>query len=90
MICISYAMLIFHGLRMPCVNIRNWKKVAEHVRRTPNEASKIRLRVDFSGKKLKAGQNDAVFVYADIVDVNGTVVFNASNKIRFAVTGNAV
>ncbi|HYO23194.1 MAG TPA: glycoside hydrolase family 2 TIM barrel-domain containing protein, partial [Flavisolibacter sp.] len=65
------------------------KKAAEHVRKTPKAKSKINLRVDYSGKPLQSGQNDVVFVYADIVDDNGTVIYNATDKIEFKVSGDA-
>jgi beta-galactosidase len=67
----------------------NNKKIVQEIRKTPGTAAKINLRVDYSGKELKAGQNDIVFVYADIVDNNGTVIFNANDKVEFKVSGDA-
>ena len=65
------------------------KKLIEHQRKTPGPATTIRLRVDYSNKDLKSGQNDIVFIYADVVDNNGIVVYDATDKIEFAVTGDA-
>lgn len=67
----------------------NNKKAVEDIRKTPGTAAKIKLRVDYSDKEVKAGQNDIVFVYADITDDEGTVIYNATDKIEFKVTGDA-
>lgn len=37
------------------------------------------------GKPLAAGENDVVFVYANIVDKNGTVVPDAVHSVQFSV-----
>ncbi|HEV8513099.1 MAG TPA: glycoside hydrolase family 2 TIM barrel-domain containing protein [Cyclobacteriaceae bacterium] len=65
------------------------KKVIEQKQQTPEAPSKINFRVDYSGKELKAGQNDVVFVYAEVVDKNGTIVPNFSGAIKFSVEGDA-
>jgi beta-galactosidase len=65
-------------------------KAAEHQRSTPGTAARISLRADYSGKELKAGQNDIVFVYADVVDTKGTIIYDAGDPIEFTVTGDAV
>jgi beta-galactosidase len=62
--------------------------VTQHQRRTPGKASAIRLRVDYSNKELKAGCNDIIFVYADIVDRNGTVIYDAADPLQFKVSGD--
>ena len=67
----------------------NNKKIIEQQRKTPGDAIKINLRADYSGQGLKAGQNDIVFVYADIMDKDGTIVYDAANPIEFKVTGDA-
>lgn len=67
----------------------NNKKIVQHIRKTPGAPSKISLRVDYSNKDLKAGRNDIIFVYADITDHTGTVIYNANNKVEFKVSGDA-
>ncbi len=52
----------------------NNKKLIQQEQKTPGSAAKINLRIDYSGKELKAGQNDIVFVYADITNNNGTII----------------
>lgn len=67
----------------------NNKKAIQDAHNTPGVAAKINLRVDYSRKELQAGQNDIVFVYADIKDKNGTVVYNSNDKIEFNIKGDA-
>jgi beta-galactosidase len=65
------------------------KRVVEEKRRTPGKAVGIKLRLDESGRPLVVGSNDAVFVYAEIVDANGTLVPEYNGQIEFSVTGDA-
>lgn len=62
---------------------------AEHRQITPEEPQAINLHVDYSGKPPEAGQKDVLFVYASVVDENGTVVPDAENDIYFEIEGNA-
>ncbi len=45
--------------------------------------------MDESGKKLQSGCNDMVFVYAAIVDENGTINPLAENSIKYTISGDA-
>ena len=58
-------------------------KVADMVRLTPGKPYAIKLSLDESGKKVILGTNDEAFVYASVVDENGTVVpdYNGSVSI---------
>jgi beta-galactosidase len=67
----------------------NGKEVARDERKTPEAATKLVLNVDYSGKNLSAGQNDAVFVYVSVTDNNGTVIPGAANEVRLSVAGAA-
>ncbi|MDZ7680509.1 MAG: glycoside hydrolase family 2 TIM barrel-domain containing protein [Fodinibius sp.] len=64
------------------------QQVAETQRITPGEASNLSLEIDESGKPLAAGQKDVVFVYASVVDENGTVVPSDSSEVTFSVEGD--
>jgi beta-galactosidase len=66
----------------------NGEVVATYEVRTPGEPSSIDMEVDLSGKKLQSGTNDVVFVYARIVDDNGTVIPNATHKVEFTLEGD--
>ncbi len=67
----------------------NGKVVATHERTTPGQPTSISMKVDISGKEVVAGVNDAIFVYAHIVDENGTIVPTATNSLRFEIQGDA-
>ena len=91
---LKHAPFTFHSPKylpgsLKAVGYINHKKEAQQVRISPEAAANISLKVDYSGKDLKAGSNDIVFVYATIIDKNGTVVHNANDAIEFKVTGDA-
>jgi beta-galactosidase len=61
------------------------KAVATVERKTPEAATQLQIDVDYSGKKLVSGRNDAVFLYVSVVDKNGTVLPTAANEVRLTV-----
>ena len=65
------------------------KNVIEAIRKTPGVPSQIILSWDESGKALKAGCNDVVFVYATISDKDGTMIPDYNQMIEFNVVGDA-
>lgn len=67
----------------------NHKKVIEQKQSTAGDAAGIRLHVDYSGKELASGQNDVVFVYADIIDKKGNIVYDSNIPVQFEITGDA-
>ncbi|MEO6453064.1 MAG: DUF4982 domain-containing protein, partial [Ginsengibacter sp.] len=66
----------------------NNKKIIEQTRNTPGTPAKLSLSVDYSGRPLNAGENDIVFVYADIKDNKGTTIYNATDKVKFTISGD--
>ena len=74
---------------LKAVGYINNKKIIQEIRSTHETAAKINLHADYSGKELKAGQNDIIFIYADVTDNNETIIYNAKNLIEFDVTGDA-
>ena len=56
---------------------------------TPSQAAAIRLEVDLSGIPINTEFQDVVFVYASIMDENGTLVKDANDFVEFVVEGNA-
>ncbi len=54
---------------------------------TPGQPYAIKLTVDYSGKPLRAGNSDIVFVYASIVDKNGSVIQNAGHQLQLSIHG---
>jgi beta-galactosidase len=65
------------------------KEVVSHSVKTPKTPVKIEIKVDKSGKEPKAGCNDMVFVYARLIDQNGTVVPINGEKMNFKIEGDA-
>ena len=63
------------------------KEVVRTMRKTPKAPVRIQLCADESGKKLSKG-GDFLFVYASVLDENGTVVPFDSSKITFSVEGD--
>ncbi|MHA6280303.1 glycoside hydrolase family 2 TIM barrel-domain containing protein [Salinimicrobium sp. CAU 1759] len=62
------------------------KEVASHVVRTPNEASKIELSIDVSGKEIARQTLDVVFIYARILDDKGELVHDSTLPVSFRIT----
>ncbi|MBC7915700.1 MAG: glycoside hydrolase family 2 protein [Pyrinomonadaceae bacterium] len=61
------------------------KIAAIHSVSTPLTAKSLKLSADISNKSLSAGKNDVVFVYACVLDKNGTVVPDASVSVKFEI-----
>jgi beta-galactosidase len=61
--------------------------VVTEERKTPLAGTQLKLDVDYSGKQLVSGHNDAVFVYVSITDQNGTVNPDATNEVQLSVQG---
>jgi beta-galactosidase len=63
--------------------------VVEDIVKTPGIATAINIDVDFSSKPLSADFPDVVFVYASIVDENGTIIPDAATLVTFSIEGEA-
>ncbi len=63
------------------------KKVSEQIVRSAEQASSIQLSFDESTVKINPDYPDVVFVYASVVDANGTIVTDATNLIEFTLEG---
>ncbi|MBE0638254.1 MAG: DUF4982 domain-containing protein [Bacteroidales bacterium] len=64
------------------------KPVAEHTISTPEKATTIKLEVDITTIPISKNTPDVVFVYALILDENGTIVPDADIKVTFSMSGN--
>ena len=65
------------------------KEVATDSVTTPGETISLKLKIDESGRKPESGCNDAVFVYASLVDANGTTVPVNDVPVTFSIEGDA-
>jgi beta-galactosidase len=62
------------------------EKVAEQVVCTPEQPVQIKLAADYSERQMKADKADAIFVYASLVDKNGTVAcLDNTTEVEFSV-----
>jgi beta-galactosidase len=73
--------------KLEAVGFIDGKNVATFQRLSPEKEAEIKLDVDYSSKSLESGCNDVVFVYASVVDSNGTVIPEASNTISYSIEG---
>ncbi|MGY6647718.1 glycoside hydrolase family 2 protein [Wenyingzhuangia sp. IMCC45574] len=67
---------------------KNGKLVAEQERKAAEKPYALKLYVDYPDQKLLAGGSDVKIVRAAIVDKNGTIVTDATNKVHFTISGN--
>lgn len=63
------------------------KKVAEHSVTTPEKPVKLQLQYDLSTKAISKTGKDVIFVYAKVVDQNGTIIPDATNPVTFTIDG---
>jgi len=63
--------------------------VAQDLVSTAGQAAKITLTYDQSGKALKAGGGDVVFVYATLCDKDGNTITHSDKPVHFTVQGDA-
>jgi beta-galactosidase len=79
----------FRAGTLTAIGYINNKEIIKQQRQTAGAPAAIRLRVDESGKSLSAGQQDVVFVYADIIDSKGNIIYDAQTPVTYNVTGDA-
>jgi beta-galactosidase len=65
------------------------KPVGSDTVNTPGPPAAIRLWLDDEGRKPQAGENDVLFVYAEIIDTDGNRVWVNYPDLQFGVTGDA-
>ncbi len=65
------------------------KPVAEHSVRTPQPAVALKIEVDTSTIPISQTNEDVVFVYASVIDENGTLIPDADQLVTFTVVGEA-
>ncbi|OON67869.1 beta-galactosidase [Hymenobacter sp. CRA2] len=85
----TFALPAFAPGTLQAVAYLGGKRVATAERRTPGAPARLLLRYDRSNRDLSSGQQDAVFVYASVVDATGEVVPTATTRVRFAAQGPA-
>ncbi|MDZ7807382.1 MAG: glycoside hydrolase family 2 TIM barrel-domain containing protein [Gracilimonas sp.] len=83
----SFNDLKFEAGILKAVAYMEGEPVAEFERITPEEPSELEVSVDLSGKEIQSGKNDVVFIYANVVDENGTTIWDAETEVEFTLEG---
>lgn len=78
----------FEAGELKAVAYLDSEKAAEHLVKTPGQASALKVWIDESGKAPQAGCNDVVFAYIAAVDDKGTIVPDYSEKIALEIEGD--
>lgn len=81
----TFRLPVFVPGKLSAVGYIQNRKIAETAVETPGNAQAVRLEVDESGKKLQAGKNDIVFVYACIKDAKGNTLPGADDSITLKI-----
>ncbi len=63
------------------------QEVAKHKVQSPLAPAAIKIEFDYSGKPLNRKSEDLIFIYAKIVDENGTVIPDYLGEVQFKVRG---
>ncbi|UCE08574.1 MAG: DUF4982 domain-containing protein, partial [bacterium] len=84
----------FHNIpwkpgKLKAIGYINGKEAASHIRITPGKAAFIDLFFDLKDAAIANGE-DMFFVYASVVDENGTIVRDEETEISFHVTGSGI
>jgi len=83
----TFASLTWQSGELKAEGLIGDEVVATHIVNTPGSADS--LLVEFDITDVPANGSETIFVYASILDTNGTVVPDASNEVTFSVTGQA-
>jgi beta-galactosidase len=83
----TFSGLTFQAGELKAEGLINGQVVATHIVRTPGSTKS--LSVEFDVNDVPANGSETIFVYASILDANGTLVPTASNNVTFSVTGPA-
>ncbi|MFI3321132.1 MAG: glycoside hydrolase family 2 TIM barrel-domain containing protein [Rikenellaceae bacterium] len=75
----------FAAGELKAIGYKDGKEMCQVVVRTPEAPVKLRLRADISGRDAQSGCNDVLFVYAEAVDANGTVVPSYNKDVTFTL-----
>ncbi len=76
----------FHPGELVAIGRIHGRAVTRSSVRTPGKPVSLRLRADLSGRPLAADGSDAIFIYADVIDGNGSVLRSESRCIQFSST----
>lgn len=78
----------FEAGTLKALSFINGKQISEAIVKTAKKPTKLKIWIDESGKKPKAGVNDVVFCYIAAVDEDGTINTDYSEEISVALEGD--
>lgn len=67
----------------------NNKEVASHTVNTPKQPTQIKIEIDNDYPNGSEDKSDIIFVYAKVLDENGTLISDCNEQIEFKVQGDA-
>lgn len=73
--------------KLEAIGYRNGREIAKHERNTPGPITALQLTLALQGRPLGAGEKDAVFCHADLVDARGTTVPTGRIPVFFGTDG---
>jgi len=83
----TFALDGFRPGTLEAVGYLGEREAARHAVRTPGPVERLRLRLDESRRPFAAEGKDVAFLYADLLDGNGTVVPSAWENVFFGAVG---
>jgi beta-galactosidase len=79
----------FQPGELEAVGLIDGKRAASHKVKTPLAPVRLQLAAGLDGRNPPVGNKDVFFVYASMIDENGTVVPTAVNAVMFELSGPA-
>lgn len=74
--------------KLEAVAYMNNTKVASEIIHTPLKPESIELDIDYSQVSISEERTDYLFVYAKVLDVNGTIVRDTKGQVTFEIKGD--
>lgn len=72
------------------IGYSNGEKIAAHSRTKQGNPYQIKVDYNISNKPFYVGGSDLRLVHAYVVDKNGEVITNATNNIKFSISGEGI
>jgi beta-galactosidase len=85
----TFSMESYREGTLKAIGYVNGKQVAEHLVRSPQEPVALAVEYDLSGIPLNTSGKDYIFVYAKVIDRNGTVCPVNGLPVEFSISSNA-
>ncbi|MDY7396906.1 hypothetical protein UMM65_16795 [Aureibaculum sp. 2210JD6-5] len=74
--------------KLKAIGYNNGLKIMEHTRTKQGKSHHIKIDFNITDLPFYAGGSDLRLVHASVLDENGEVITNATNKVQFSISGN--